>query len=222
MLQGYTLKEAQCDKCGMPMMEFKGKVECVVCPALVKKAKKKLKAQQRQADEAMRLEREIAAKKAQQEEQEKRKMEEERRRMEEEQRKKEEEAAIAQQKIRELEIAKEKARELEEAEKLVERLQYEREERQRQAEEEVKLRQEAERLRVAALEAEEARLVSEAAAREAEDARLAEEARVKELEMMRAVEFNDFMSSHHSLSPLSSCSVAHVSKLRIHSVYLSM
>jgi len=41
MIQGYTLKETQCDKCGMPMMEYKGQLECVVCPVLIKKAKKK-------------------------------------------------------------------------------------------------------------------------------------------------------------------------------------
>ena len=176
MLQGYTLKETQCDKCGMPMMEFKGKVDCVVCPALVKKAKKKLKAQQRQADEAVRLEREMASKKKQQEEEEKRKAEE---------------AAVAQQKIRDLEIAREKARELAEAEKLVERLQFEREERQRQAAEEVKIRQEAEKIRIAALEAEESRLVAEAAAREAEEVRLAEMAREEEERMLKSIEFNE-------------------------------
>ena len=41
MLQGYVLKEDQCDKCGMPTMEHHGVMECVVCPVLIKRAKKK-------------------------------------------------------------------------------------------------------------------------------------------------------------------------------------
>jgi len=41
MLQGYILKEDQCDKCGMPTMEHHGVMECVVCPVLIKRAKKK-------------------------------------------------------------------------------------------------------------------------------------------------------------------------------------
>jgi hypothetical protein len=40
LLQGYVLKQEQCDKCGMPQMEYQGDLECVVCPALAKKAKK--------------------------------------------------------------------------------------------------------------------------------------------------------------------------------------
>eukprot|EP00980_Cylindrotheca_fusiformis_P029017 scaffold22696_cov118-Cylindrotheca_fusiformis.AAC.11 len=40
LLQGYVLKQEQCDKCGMPQMEYQGELECVVCPVLAKKAKK--------------------------------------------------------------------------------------------------------------------------------------------------------------------------------------
>lgn len=62
MLQGYSLLEEQCGKCGMPMMECKGqKVECVVCPALAKKAKKMLKARKKVAAEQKRLDQEIQA-----------------------------------------------------------------------------------------------------------------------------------------------------------------
>jgi uncharacterized Zn finger protein (UPF0148 family) len=43
MLQGYTLKEQQCDNCGMPLMEKGGDLDCVVCPALAKKVKTRLK-----------------------------------------------------------------------------------------------------------------------------------------------------------------------------------
>jgi uncharacterized Zn finger protein (UPF0148 family) len=46
MLQGYVLKESTCDRCGMPLMEHKGTISCVVCPALAKKAKKQMIAQQ--------------------------------------------------------------------------------------------------------------------------------------------------------------------------------
>lgn len=41
MLQGFILKEEQCSKCKMPMMEHDGSLECVVCPILIKRAKKK-------------------------------------------------------------------------------------------------------------------------------------------------------------------------------------
>jgi len=47
MLQGWTLKETTCGPCGMPVMEHKGVQECVVCPALAKRAKKKLKQRQK-------------------------------------------------------------------------------------------------------------------------------------------------------------------------------
>ena len=43
MLQGYTLRECQCDQCGMPKMEYNSIVHCVVCPVLARKAKKELK-----------------------------------------------------------------------------------------------------------------------------------------------------------------------------------
>lgn len=36
--------ETACVKCGMPMMEYEGKLECAVCPVLIKKVKKRLKA----------------------------------------------------------------------------------------------------------------------------------------------------------------------------------
>jgi len=63
MLQGYTLKETTCDTCGMPVMDFKGKVDCVVCPVLAKKAKKKLKASKKLEEEKVRLERKVQEKK---------------------------------------------------------------------------------------------------------------------------------------------------------------
>lgn len=47
MLQGYTLKESQCNQCGMPEMEFKSIVHCVVCPVLARKAKKELRKKQK-------------------------------------------------------------------------------------------------------------------------------------------------------------------------------
>ena len=50
MLQGYALKESQCAKCGMPQMEHHGKIECVVCPILIKRAKQK-----KNTEEATRL-----------------------------------------------------------------------------------------------------------------------------------------------------------------------
>lgn len=40
MLQGYSLKDMPCEICSMPLMEKKGYVECVVCPAIAKKDKK--------------------------------------------------------------------------------------------------------------------------------------------------------------------------------------
>mmetsp|Transcript_52635 Transcript_52635/g.127579 ORF Transcript_52635/g.127579 Transcript_52635/m.127579 type:complete len:991 (+) Transcript_52635:182-3154(+) len=63
MLQGYTLQETTCDRCGMPLMEKRGDIECVVCPALAKKAKKRVKAEKKLAETKARLEREIALKK---------------------------------------------------------------------------------------------------------------------------------------------------------------
>jgi len=63
MLQGYTLKETTCDTCGMPVMYFKGKVDCVVCPVLAKKARKKLKVSKKLEEEKVRLERKVQEKK---------------------------------------------------------------------------------------------------------------------------------------------------------------
>eukprot|EP00537_Pseudo-nitzschia_pungens_P002223 CAMPEP_0172363502 /NCGR_PEP_ID=MMETSP1060-20121228/6846_1 /TAXON_ID=37318 /ORGANISM="Pseudo-nitzschia pungens, Strain cf. cingulata" /LENGTH=1179 /DNA_ID=CAMNT_0013086253 /DNA_START=103 /DNA_END=3642 /DNA_ORIENTATION=- len=57
MLQGYTLQEKTCDTCGMPVMKYKGRVDCVVCPAMEKKAKKKLRQKQRM-EEKQRMEKE--------------------------------------------------------------------------------------------------------------------------------------------------------------------
>ena len=39
MLEGYTLRDTQCAKCDMPLMEYDGVLECVVCPVLMHKAK---------------------------------------------------------------------------------------------------------------------------------------------------------------------------------------
>lgn len=63
MLQGWTLKEKICASCAMPVMTYKGKESCPVCPALAKRAKKKLKEQQKLEAEKERLAREIQAKK---------------------------------------------------------------------------------------------------------------------------------------------------------------
>jgi uncharacterized Zn finger protein (UPF0148 family) len=64
MLQGYVLKETTCDRCGMPLMEHKGKVDCVVCPALAKKAKKTMKKQRKLEEEKSRIQQEIDANQA--------------------------------------------------------------------------------------------------------------------------------------------------------------
>ena len=40
-MEGYTLTQAQCDHCQMPLMELSGNSECVVCPLVSKKAKKR-------------------------------------------------------------------------------------------------------------------------------------------------------------------------------------
>ena len=40
-MQGYILTQRQCDKCEMPMMEKDGLYECVVCPLVAKRAKKR-------------------------------------------------------------------------------------------------------------------------------------------------------------------------------------
>eukprot|EP00934_Nitzschia_sp_Nitz4_P002837 Nitzschia sp. Nitz4//scaffold139_size61406//21186//24205//NITZ4_006453-RA/size61406-snap-gene-0.10-mRNA-1//-1//CDS//3329535831//2827//frame0 len=67
MLQGYSLTEQQCTKCSMPMMEHEGAIDCVVCPVLLKKAKKKLKAQQKVEEESIRLQDQIKAARAKKE-----------------------------------------------------------------------------------------------------------------------------------------------------------
>ncbi|VEU35889.1 unnamed protein product [Pseudo-nitzschia multistriata] len=53
MLQGYTLQETTCEKCSMPVMSYKGVVKCVVCPALAKRAKKKLRQKQKHQEAAL-------------------------------------------------------------------------------------------------------------------------------------------------------------------------
>ena len=40
MMHGYSLLEKQCPKCSMPLTEYKSIIDCVVCPALEKKAEK--------------------------------------------------------------------------------------------------------------------------------------------------------------------------------------
>jgi len=60
MLQGFILKEEQCPKCKMPMMEHNGSLECVVCPILIKRAKKK-KAEEEAAQIAKLREEAVAA-----------------------------------------------------------------------------------------------------------------------------------------------------------------
>eukprot|EP00977_Amphora_coffeiformis_P014334 scaffold3973_cov161-Amphora_coffeaeformis.AAC.3 len=40
MMQGYSLLEKQCSNCSMPLTEYKGIIDCVVCPALEKKVEK--------------------------------------------------------------------------------------------------------------------------------------------------------------------------------------
>lgn len=55
LLQGYVLKQEQCDKCGMPQMEYEGQLDCVVCPVLTEKAKKnKAKASKPKQEEVKR------------------------------------------------------------------------------------------------------------------------------------------------------------------------
>ena len=71
MLHGYSLVETQCLKCGMPLMEYNGQIDCVVCPVLVKKAKKKMKEQEEErilAEQKAKIEAEIAAQKKAEEE----------------------------------------------------------------------------------------------------------------------------------------------------------
>lgn len=146
MLQGYSLMEKQCEKCAMPTMEYQGHVECVVCPALIKKARKMMKAQKKVDKETTRLENKISLAKAAMKAKEI------------------EEAAIEEQKRRDEEMRREEEMRLEK-----ERLEREETERQIQLlldEEAEQLRRlemiEKERERIRHLEAESARLVQEA------------------------------------------------------------
>ena len=41
LMEGYILTQTQCDHCQMPVMELNGVNECVVCPLVSKKAKKR-------------------------------------------------------------------------------------------------------------------------------------------------------------------------------------
>lgn len=41
LMEGYVLTQTQCDHCQMPLMESSGISECVVCPLVSKKAKKR-------------------------------------------------------------------------------------------------------------------------------------------------------------------------------------
>jgi uncharacterized Zn finger protein (UPF0148 family) len=43
MLEGYTFRDAPCDKCGMPVMEYGGDLSCVVCPVLLQQRGKEEK-----------------------------------------------------------------------------------------------------------------------------------------------------------------------------------
>ena len=57
MIKGYSLRETQCTKCSMPLMEKPNapELECVVCPVLIKKVQKKMAesrvAEQKKKDE---------------------------------------------------------------------------------------------------------------------------------------------------------------------------
>lgn len=149
--------EKQCDKCGMPMMmAHKGDMECVVCPALLKRAKKQIKAQQKLAEESVRLQEEIKAQKAKKAEEEKKAIEL---------------AALEEKKRHEEALLREK-----------ERLQREEHERamalQREKEAEHARRMaiiEEEKKRVAAMEAEQARLLQNAKEMAEKEAREQEE-----------------------------------------------
>jgi uncharacterized Zn finger protein (UPF0148 family) len=70
MMQGYSLTEQQCEKCSMPQVEYEGKLECAVCPALEKRALKSREKEQmrlgleaekkRLADQKQKIEEEIS------------------------------------------------------------------------------------------------------------------------------------------------------------------
>jgi uncharacterized Zn finger protein (UPF0148 family) len=162
MLQGYTLKEQQCDKCSMPLMEYKGGIDCVVCPALAKKAKKKMKEQQRLSAEKDRLEKEILASREAKAHLEQSALAA-RRAAEEEQARYEEHTRRQQKDEKERVLASERDMSQEQAR--------------------IRKQQEEEKARILVLEAEEARLLAEARASgrfQSEAARVKEEARVME------------------------------------------
>ncbi|KAG7337904.1 hypothetical protein IV203_022434 [Nitzschia inconspicua] len=157
MLQGYVLKETTCDRCGMPLMEHRGNVTCVVCPALAKKAKKKMKVQeQKKSQEKSFIQQEIDANRALEWRMREEQLEADRREKEE-----------RLQKFREDEL---------ERERLAKRQMAVEEEKKRLLEME---REEEARLRD--LEEEEIRILLEAQERAAENARREEEARLQSL-----------------------------------------
>lgn len=157
MLQGYVLKETTCDRCGMPLMEHRGKVSCVVCPALAKKAKKMQAQKNKQQGKTSRIQREIDANRALE------------RRMKEEQletdRKEKEERL---RKFREEQLERER---LEKRQKAVEREKARLSEMEREEE-----------ARLKALEEEEVKILQEAQERAAENARREDQARLQSLE----------------------------------------
>jgi len=119
MLQGYVLKETCCTKCGMPLMEYAGELDCVVCPVLVKKAKKKLKAERLVAtNEANQVNDELLQQAQEERRRELQFEEEERMRMEEmalEEAQRSEQERLLQEEAKQLEVAR-----LAEAERIAE------------------------------------------------------------------------------------------------------
>jgi uncharacterized Zn finger protein (UPF0148 family) len=174
MLQGYTLKETTCDRCAMPLMEKRNKVECVVCPALEKKAKKKMKAEKKLTQERARLEFEIARRKELEAEQ---KM------------KHDKEDRLARSQLEKIERERVKLEERLAAEAEAEHLKKEQRKLELEAEEArlLALEQEEE-ARIAALEEEEARLLREARERAQEHARQQELDRLETLSKQKAEE----------------------------------
>eukprot|EP00554_Chaetoceros_debilis_P003697 CAMPEP_0194083328 /NCGR_PEP_ID=MMETSP0149-20130528/8975_1 /TAXON_ID=122233 /ORGANISM="Chaetoceros debilis, Strain MM31A-1" /LENGTH=1125 /DNA_ID=CAMNT_0038765709 /DNA_START=137 /DNA_END=3514 /DNA_ORIENTATION=+ len=88
MVQGYTLKDAQCERCSMPFMENpSGKLECVVCPVFEKKVRKKMAEkrmtkEKRKAEEKMVQEEKLKMEEQLKMEQEEELLQEEKRRLE--------------------------------------------------------------------------------------------------------------------------------------------
>ncbi len=140
--------DTQCEKCAMPTMEYQGMVECVVCPALAKKAKKLMKAKKKVDKETKRLENKISSVK------------------ETSKAKAIEEATMEERRRHEEVVRRERERiEREERERQIQLL------REQEAEQLRRLEIiEKERLRVAALEAESLRLIEEAKAKAAMEA----------------------------------------------------